>query len=143
MKTPNRGGQINEPVRIRATHPALWRSIMTLSLMSAGLAVNFWTSNPTFNPYNIPKDLIGVIFFVLGAGQFVVLNVLHDLRKVRRALAVSLGFILFWGLSNTQQFFAGKASLQLPILYVTLAALYFFLLIESPVNPMTRREEGS
>lgn len=132
--------QKHDKVRIRATHPALYRSIMTLSVMNVALAVNFWTSNPTFNPYGIPKDLVGGVFFLLGATQLVALNVLHDLRKVRLGLAVSLTFILFWGVSNTQQFFAGNASLQLPILYVAVAALHLPLLIEAPVNPMTRRE---
>lgn len=126
-------------VRIRNTHPALYRSIMTLSLMSVALAANFWTSNPTFNPYGIPKNLIGAVFFLLGASQLVFLNVLHDLSKVRLILAASLSFFLFWGLSNTQQSFAGKASFQLPILLISIAAFHLPLLIESPINPTTRR----
>lgn len=131
----------HDRVRIRLTHPGLYRSISTLSLMSVALAVNFWTSNPTFNPYGLPKSLIGVVFFLLGVWQLFFLNVRHDLRQVRRGLAASLGFILFWGLSNAQQSLAGSASFQLPILYVALAILHLLLLIESPVNPMTRREQ--
>lgn len=127
-------------VRIRSTHPALFRSIQILSVMSLALAVNFWTSNPTFNPYNIPKDLIGGIFALLGVSQFLFVNVFHQLRLVRATLAVSLSFMLFWGISNTQQAFAGKASFQLPILLITLAVLHIPLLVESPVNPMTERE---
>lgn len=130
----------HDRVQIRNTHPGLYHSIMTLSVMSIALAVNFWTSNPTFNPYGIPKNLVGVVFVLLGVSQFIFLNVFRDLRKVRLGLAVSLGFMLFWGLSNTQQFFAGNASLQLPILYVAIAVLHIPLLIESPVNPMTKRE---
>lgn len=129
----------HETVRIRYTHPALYRSILTLSLMSVALAANFWTSTPTFSPYGIDKNLIGGVFCLLGVSQFVFLNVFHDLRKVRLGLAVSLTFILFWGLSNTQQAFAGNASFQLPILYVALAVMHIPLLIESPVNPMTER----
>lgn len=127
-------------MNIRNTHPGLYYSIMTLSVMSVALAVNFWISNPTFNPYGISKNLIGVVFFLLGANQLVFLNVLRDLRKVRVGLAVSLVWVLFWGISNTQQFFAGNASLQLPILYVSVAVLHFPLLVESPVNPMTQRD---
>lgn len=130
----------HDRVRIRSTHPGLYHSIMTLSIMSVALGINFWISNPTFNPYGIPKDLIGLIFFLLGASQLFFLNILRDLRKVRLGLAVSLGFILFWGVSNTQQSFAGNASWQLPILYITIAALHIPFLIESPVNPMTRRD---
>lgn len=131
----------HDRVRIRATHPALYRSIQTLAIMSVLMAVNFWFSNPTFNPYGIPKNIIGAIFFLLGASQLVFLNVFRDLRKVRLGLAVSLSFMFFWGLSNAQQFLAGNASLQLPILYVTISILHIPLLVEPPVNPMTRKEE--
>lgn len=131
----------HEKVRIRLTHPALYRSIMTLSIMSVGLAVNFWTSNPTFSPFDIPKDIIGGVFFALGLSQIIFLNAFHNLRMVRIGLAVSLSFMFFWGLSNAQQSLAGKASFQLPIIYVFLAILHAPLLLEPPVNPMTRREE--
>lgn len=128
-------------VNIRRTHPALYRAIMTLSIMSVGLAVNFWTSTPTFTPYGIPKNLVGGIFALIGVYQLVFLNVFHDLRHVRLGLAVSLGWMLFWGISNTQQAFAGNASFQLPILLISIAVLHLPLLVEAPVNPMTRREE--
>lgn len=128
-------------LNIRKTHPALWRSIMIVCLTSIALAANFWGSNPTFNPYEIPKNIIGLVFFVLGASQLIFLNVVHSLRMVRIGLATSIFWMLFWGASNTQQFFAGNASLQLPILYLALAALQMPLLTESPVNPMTRRSE--
>jgi hypothetical protein len=113
---------------------------MVLGFMGLSLAVNFWFSKPTFNPYGWPKELIGTIFFVLGASQIVFLNVFRDLRMVRIALAVSISFMFFWGASNAQQFFAGKASLQLPILFITVSLLQIPLLLESPVNPMTEKK---
>lgn len=134
---PRRHSRVN----IRHTHPGLYHSIMTLGVMSVALAVNFWGSNPTFNPYGISKDLIGGIFFILGVSQLVFLNVFRDLRKVRLVLAASVSFMFFWGASNAQQSFAGEASFQLPILYLALAILQIPLLIEPPVNPMTHREE--
>lgn len=127
-------------VRIRSTHPALYRSILILVIMSMALAVNFWLSNPTFSPLGIPKNVVGGIFVLLGVSQFLFLNVFHNLRLVRLILAISLSWFCFWGLINTIQFFAGKASLQLPILYVFLAILHAPLLIEPPINPMTRRD---
>jgi len=49
--------------------------------------------------------------------------------------------MLFWGASNAQQSLAGNASFQLPILYIALAVLQIPLLVEPPVNPMTKKEE--
>lgn len=128
-------------MRIRATHPALYRSILILLIMSVALAVNFWFSNPTFSPLGIPKNVVGVIFALLGGSQFLFLNVFHNLRMVRLILAISLSWFCFWGLINTIQFIAGNASLQLPILYVFLAVLHAPLLVEPPVNPVTQRDD--
>lgn len=129
----------HDEVRIRNTHPGLYSSIMTISITSMFLALNFWGSNPTFNPYGISKNHVGIVFFVLGASQFLFLNVFRNLRMVRRILAISFSFMGFWAFANTQQFFSGNASLQLPILYLALAVLQLFLLTEAPVNPMTKR----
>lgn len=111
-------------VNLRITYPGLYGSIMILSLMSVALAVNFWRSNPTFNPFGIPKDLIGGVFAMLGVSQIIFLNAFRHLRKVRYGLTASLSFMLMWGIGNTEQSFAGKASFQLPILYIALAALH-------------------
>lgn len=126
-------------VIIRKSHPALYRSIMTVGCMGIALALNFWFSRPTFNPYGVPKEIIGCVFFVLGLSQVVFLNLFHKLKLVRITLAVSIVFMLFWGGSNTIQFFAGNASLQLPILYLALAVIQLPWLIESPINPMTEK----
>lgn len=128
-------------LNIRHSHPALYHSIMVLALGSIALAVNFWTSRPTFNPFSIPKEVVGCVFFALGVSQLVFLNVVRDLRMVRLALAASIAVNLAWGLSNTQQWINGKASLQLPILYVAIALLQRPLLTEAPVNPMTEIEK--
>lgn len=126
-------------VKIRYTHPNLYRSIMTLSIMSVLLAANFWRSNPTFNPYGIDKDHVGWAFLALGVGQIVFLN-LGYLRTVRGAMALSSLAMLLWGWANTEQAFAGNASFQLPILYVALGGLQFILLIEAPVNPVEQKQ---
>jgi hypothetical protein len=125
---------------LRHTHPALYHSIMILSIGSILLAVNFWTSTPTFTPYGWDDNIIGAIFFVIGAVQIVFLNVWRDLRVIRLSLAVAVAWNAIWGGVNTQQFFNGKASLQLPILYLILAVVRIPLLAESPVNPMTEKE---
>lgn len=126
-------------VNLRKTNPTLYHSIIAFSTIRIGLAINFWTSSPTFNPYDIPKNIVGVVFFLLGAWQLIFLHLWRDLRKVRVVLAVSSAVMLCWGLVNTQQFFDGNASLQLPILYVGIAAIQMLALLESPVNPMTAK----
>lgn len=125
---------------IRKSHPALYRALMVLGSGFFALALNFWLSKPTFSPYGVPKEVIGVVFFLLGSSLVVFLNVRHDLTAVRITLATSVGFMLFWGASNTQQWWAGNASLQLPILYMIISVLQFPLLIESPINPMTKKK---
>lgn len=126
-------------VIIRKSHPALYRALMVLGCMGVALALNFWFAKPTFHPYGWPQEIIGLAFFLLGTSQIVFLNLFHRLKLVRITLAVSVSFMLFWGLSNAQQFFAGNASLQLPILFVTISILQVPLLLESPVNPMTEK----
>jgi len=113
---------------------------MVLAVMSIALAANFWISNPAFNPFGINKNYVGVVFAVLGVWQLVFLNVFHSLEMVRLGLAASSFILAFWGLSNAQQFIAGVASLQLPILYLALAAFARILLVEAPVNPMTEKK---
>lgn len=129
-----------QKVEIRKSHPALYRTLMVLAFMGVALGFNFWFSKPTFNPYNVPKDVIGIIFFMLGLTQVVFLNIVRDLRMVRLNLSISVSWTFFWGISNAQQFFAGNASLQLPILYVTLSIFQIPLLMEAVVNPMTEKK---
>ena len=139
MTRGTRAAREHRKVYLRKTHPTLYHSVMTVAVASVALGFNFWYSNPAFNPFNIPKNLVGCAFFVLGTSQLVFLNWLRDLRKVRIVLAVSISWTFFWGLANTQQSFAGVASFQLPILYLAAAILQVPLLIEAPVNPMTEK----
>lgn len=129
-----------QDVKIRKTHPSLYRALMVIGVMGVALGFNFWFSNPTFNPYGISKNIIGTIFFLLGFSQIVFLNIFHNLRMVRLNLATSISWMFFWGVSNSAQFFAGRASLQLPILFITISILQIPLLTESPVNPMTEKK---
>lgn len=128
-------------VNIRRRHPSLYLSIMVLAIMSVSLAVNFWTSTPTFTPFNVNNNLVGIVFFVLGVGQLVFLNLVRNLTMVRLGSAFSIFFMVAWGLGNAQQSIEGKASFQLPIVYIALAALHYLLLQEPPVNPITGTKE--
>lgn len=128
-------------VHLNKTHPSLYYAIMTLGVMNVCLALNFFFTTPTFNPYGIPKNYVGCVFALIGASQLFFLNIMRDLRAVRISLAVSISFMCFWGLSNTQQFFNGKSSLQLPILFLAISILQIPLLTEAPVNPTTRHKQ--
>lgn len=124
---------------LRKSHPSLYWQITILSITSILLAVNFWTSDPTFHPYGWDDNVIGAIFAAIGLTQLVFLNVWHNLRIIRGALAVAISWNVFWAFANTQQIFDGNASWQLPILYLGLAAIRIPMILESPVNPMTER----
>lgn len=127
-------------VNIRKSHPTLYHAIMTLALARVALALNFWFSRPTFTPYGIHRYIAGIVFFALGASQLLFLHLLRDLRKIRLVINLSGGVMLLWGLVNMQQSFQGKASFQLPIMFVMAAVLQYVLLIEPPVNPMSERK---
>lgn len=128
-------------VVVRLSNPTLYRLLMILAVMRIALAINFWTSNPTFNPYGISKTLIGTVFLILGLWHLVFLNVVHDLAMVRTGSVALIFFLTAWGLGNMQQSLAGEASFQLPLIYLAIAAVHYILLLEPPVNPMTRKRE--
>lgn len=127
-------------VNLRKSNPTFYHLIMVLSLGRVALALNFWLYKPTFQPYGIHKAWAGAVFCALGVSQLVFLHLWRDIRKIRLVLATSAAVLMVWGLVNTQQWFAGKASLQLPIVYVVIAVVQIILLVEPPVNPMTEKK---
>lgn len=135
--------EITKHVSIRESHPNMYKLLMIIAVMFIALAVNLYFSKPTFRPYGIQKELIATVYLILGVGKIVFLNLHHNLKMVRLIMAIATGFMLFWGVSNTQQSFAGKASFQLPILFVTLALLNLALLLEPSSNPLTGNDKDS
>lgn len=129
--------ELTKRVSIRETHLNLYRILMVMAIMFIALAVNLYYSKPTFNPYGIEKEVIALVFSVLGVSKIIALNFYHNLKLVRLIVGFSTGFMIFWGISNTQQAFAGKASFQLPILLITLALINLLLLVEPVSNPLT------
>lgn len=129
-----------EKVDIHKRHPNLYYLITVFCFMNIALGFNFFFTTPTFTaPLGIPKTLIASIFMFVGISKLFFLNVSRNLKVLRALMAFCVGLLLFWGLANTQQFFAGKASLQLPLLYVALAFLQFPVLIEPAINPVTQK----
>lgn len=133
--------EVAKRVSLRATHPNLFRSLLTVAGLQVALALNFFTSNPTFNP--LPKNVIGAVFLVLGVSLAVVLTAFRRLMLVRVFAGLSVFVWGSWGFLNTEQFFDDKASLQLPMLYVGLAALVIPLLMEPWFNPITATANGN
>lgn len=129
--------ELNRRVSLRKTHPNLFIALIIFSLTSIALSLNFFFSKPTFNPYGIDKEIVALVFFVMGSSKLIALTVYHNLKIVRLTVAVAIGVLLFWGISNTQQAFQGKSSFQLPILYIALALLQVPMLVEPRTNPMT------
>lgn len=122
---------------IRYSHPNLYKGILTFAVINIALGFNFWFANPTFNPYNIDKTIIGTIFFVLGFGETVFLILPLRIKMIRLLMALNIGFILFWGIGTSITAFQGITSFQLFILYTGLAALQLWQLLEPVINPMT------
>lgn len=126
-----------DDINLRLSHPTLYRGIMTFAIINMALALNFFFTNPTFNPYEIDKSVVGAIFMSLGFSKIIFLNVYRSLKVVRALMTLEIMFMLFWGLGNTITFWQGKTSLQLLVLYVGMAANETWLLLEPFVNPMT------
>lgn len=127
--------------KINLTHPNLYRGIMTFAIINIALALNFFFTNPTFNPYGINKAIVGTVFLVLGVSKIIFLNFKRNLKTVRFLMTAEIIFMLFWGIGSTITFFQGKTSLQLFVLYVGMAVNEVFLLLEPAVNPITKIKE--
>lgn len=129
-------------VDIRKRHPNLYYLITVFCFMNIALGFNFFFTTPTFDPLHIPKWAIGTIFMAVGVSKLFFLNVSRNLKVLRALMAFCVALLFFWGLANTQQFFAGRSSLQLPLLYLALSFLQFPVLIEPAVNPVTEKTDG-
>lgn len=128
---------LHRKIKIRFTHPTLYYSVMAHCIICAGLALNFWNANPTFDPFGFSKIFVGFIFITFGGFLFVFLNLLHDLRMVRRSLLFLFIWYFVWGFANAEQWHNGKASLQLPIVFIGLSSWAFILLTTSAIDIIT------
>lgn len=130
-------------VNLRKSHPNKYRALTWFAAFHVFLAVNFWRYTPAFNPevliFTPSKNLVAVVFLVLGVLQLVFLNLFRNLGMVRLVTSVSVAVTCCWGLVNSQQAFSGSASLQLPGTLIALCGAQVLWLIEAPVNPLTER----
>jgi hypothetical protein len=133
---------VNGTINLRYTHPNLYRMLISLSLVSITLGLNFFIFNPTFYVYNRSNYLWGTIFIVLGVSKIVFLNFYRSLKLVRICMATDFAYILFFGLGTMQPVLEGKGSMQLPILYFGFAFTILALLIEPFINPWTAKSNN-
>lgn len=135
--------KVVQHVSLRQMHLLIYQLYMTLAVGSMAGAVNFFFSHPTFNPGGADKRVIAAVFLVLGVSELILLTIYHRLFLLKVVVGSSMGFMLAWGLANTQQFWDGNASLQMPIYLFTLAACRFFLLRAPIINPLTANGNGN
>lgn len=131
-----------DKINIRLTHPNLWRSILTFAFIYIGLGFNFLFTNPPFNPYNIDKIIIGLIFLSLGLSKILFLIFVRNLKWLRLMITLGIIFTIFWGVGTSITFFQGKTSLQLFILYIGMGFLNTFLLIEPTINILSKPKDN-
>lgn len=127
-------------IDIRMTNPEAYRDMMTHSFISIGLAINFWNSHPTFNPFGWPKTIVGFVFFIFGVLGLTFLVAVRNLHRIRLLFTFSFIWYFGWGVVNAQQWHQHKASLQLPIILIGLAVLQFLVILKPAFNPMTARK---
>lgn len=127
---------------IRKSHPNLYWLVMILAVVNIALGLNFIINQPTFAIFAAPNLLWGLTFLAIGLGKFIALNFYRRLRFVRALMAIAVTYMLFLGLGTMQPFLEGMGSLQLPILYLGIAALQIPLLVEPFINPATKKDDA-
>lgn len=131
----------NGAVKVRLTHPSLYRTLMIYAFGFLALGVNFMVFTPTFLVYGQPNYLWGSIFLGLGGSFLCFLNCYRSLRLMRLTMTVSALYLLFFALGTTQPFLDREGSLQLPFLYLGWTGLLFLMLYEPFINPWSARRE--
>jgi hypothetical protein len=123
---------------LRRLHPALYRAVMTFAIGALALGVNFLVFTPTFLIFGMPNQLWGVLLVGIGVAQVTFLS-FKRIKGVRMALSLGFALYVILAFGTSQPLLEGKGSLQLPIMYATLAVLLVPLLLEAPVNPWTKK----
>jgi len=130
---------VNGRVELRRTHPCLWRAETGLAIINLALGLDFVVLQPTSLIYGFPNELWGAIFLALGVAELAFLNLYRRLKGARAVMAADAAYLLFLAAGTTQPFIEGHGSLQVPIMYLALAAVQIPLVIEPFMNPWTAR----
>lgn len=141
---------VNGQINVRKTHPGLYRLVMATAIICIALGLNFLLSQdvlgllpfqPTFFVWDMPNWVWAVFFLTIGLSKIVFLNLYRSLWLTRVTMTIAVAYLLFFAMGTMQPAFEGKGSLQLPILYVGLAALLVYLILEPFINPWTARRD--
>jgi hypothetical protein len=124
-------------VKVRKTHPNLFRMILAYGIINVALGINFWVFTPAFLVWGLPNSVWGTIFLALGVAKITSLAIYRNLTLVRATMALAVAYMLFFGAGTLEPTLQGKASAQLAILYAGLALLQIPLLLEPFINPWT------
>lgn len=130
---------VNGNIDIRKTHPNLYLMVMTLGAIDVLLAANFYWLNPTFEVYHLKNYVWASVFLTLGLAKWWFLNFKRSLRVVRMTMAFAVSFLVFFAIGTAEPWLDGVGSLQLPIMYLGMAAVQIPMLLEPFLNPWTAR----
>lgn len=127
---------------MKKTHPTLYKTYMTFAFLSIALGLNFIFLTPTFMPLDVSKWVVGLILLGDGFVKLLLLLLNKHLHALRMSMAICVAIYIFWSIALTYDWWRlSQTSLQLPLTYVGLSVLGFWLLAEPAVNPATERHD--
>lgn len=153
----------NGEINIHDTHPNMYWMLMAIAVVGILLAANFLFLHPTFPIWGVPNAIWAVLFLVSSVARIVTLTIHRRLRWIRYTMAFSMWFMFVIAIGTVQPFLENihinlqlafpiwdtqlalpvwdsKASLQLPIVYVGLVAIQWYLMKEPFLNPETEKK---
>lgn len=132
---------VNGEIDIRKTHPNLYWMVMIVAVVCVLLAANFFWLKPAFEVFHLSNYVWATAFLALGVAKILFLNVYINLHAVRMTMGFSVGYIFFFAVGTCEPWIDGEGSLQLPIIYLGMAAVQFVMLIEPFLNLWTAKRE--
>lgn len=133
------GEIVNGPIKVRLTHPSLYRILMLYVVTFLALAANFTFIKTTFLVYGQSNRVWAACFLVLACSLFCSTNIIHSLRLMRFTMVMIAVYLMFFTIGASEPYLNGVGSLQLPILYLTVSGHMFLLVYEPFINPWSAK----
>lgn len=126
-------------VRLRQTHPNLFRGSLAVALVFLALGLNIVVFKPTFNQYGLNWWVSGLFALFATVQLYALWSKRLPTLRVSQAAIVFIA--LFWaGALTLFTFQTHKTSLALPICFYGLAVWQLLQLIEPASNPANQVE---